>query len=78
MFGGLPHASNDEAIAAFEKANSIRIFAANNFEMARAYKRNGQRDKAIAIINSLLRLPIQTEDDEDYKSQGRKLLVQMQ
>lgn len=78
IFGGLPPSSLQQSITAFEKANRIKTFAANNFEMARAYKRNGETDKAIAVINSLLQLPNQTEDDEDYKNEGRKLLKQWQ
>ena len=76
IFGGLPPSSLQESIVAFEKANHIKTFAANSFEMARAYKRNGETDKAITVINSLLQLPNQTQDDEDYKNEGRKLLNQ--
>ena len=78
IFGGLPASSIQESIGAFEKASRIKMFVANYFEMAKAYKRNGQRDKAIAAINSLLRLPNQTQDDETYKNEGRKLLKRWQ
>jgi hypothetical protein len=74
IFGGLPHSSLQEAITAYEKANQLKTFAANTYEMARAYKRNDERDKAISVIQSLLNAPNQTQDDEWYKEQGRKLL----
>jgi tetratricopeptide (TPR) repeat protein len=74
IFGGLPHSSLQEAITAYEKANQLKTFAANSYEMARAYKRNDETDKAIAVIQSLINTPNQTQDDEWYKEQGRKLL----
>jgi tetratricopeptide (TPR) repeat protein len=78
LFGGLPHSTVHDAVKAFEKAGSIKAFAANYIELARAYKKNNQQDKAIASINTLLHLPDQTEDDEAYKSEGRKLLTEWQ
>ncbi len=75
LFGGLPKASIRESIAAFEKANQLAGgFVLNNFEMARAYKKNGQKDKAISILNAMQLLPNHTEDDESIKADGRKLL----
>jgi len=74
LFGGLPTATYSESIRSFEKANSIKGFAANYFELARAYKKNNEQQKAVAAINKLLLLPNQTEDDEDLKNTGRKLL----
>lgn len=78
LFGGLPHSTVHESIRALEKAGSIKGFAANYFELARAYKKSNQRDKAIAALHTLLSLPVQTEDDEDLKNMGRKLLSQWQ
>ena len=75
LFGGLPKASMKESIAAFEKAKTLAGgFILNNYEMARAYKKNGQKDKAISILNAMLLLPNKTEDDETIKADGRKLL----
>lgn len=76
LFGGLPHSTYYESIQAFEKAGSIKGFAANYFELARAYKKDNQREKAIAALYSLLSLPAHTEDDEELKNMGRKLLSQ--
>lgn len=78
MFGGLPNSSLQESITAFEKAGSIKAFAANYIELAKAYKKNKQYNKAIASINTLLHLPNQTEDDDNYKAEGRKLLTELQ
>lgn len=79
LYGGLPASSIKESIRAFEKANSITNgFILNYYEMARAYKRNNQKDKAIATLNTMLTLPNQTEDDPVIKEDGRKLLKELQ
>lgn len=75
LFGGLPPSSIDQSIAAFEKANQIKTFAANNFEMARAYKRKGDKQKAVATLQALLEMPDSTEDDKPLKLHARKLLA---
>jgi tetratricopeptide (TPR) repeat protein len=75
LFGGMPKASLTEAIRAFEKARSILPgFVLNHFEMARAYKKNNQKEKAISTINTMLLLASTTEDDDQIKADGRKLL----
>ena len=75
FFGGLPEASIEESIIAFEKAQAITGgFILNYFEMARAYKLNDQKEKAIAIIKKMLTVPNQTEDDPIIKEDGRKLI----
>ena len=75
IYGGLPHASIKESITAFENA---RVFAPglllNYLEMAKAYKQDGQKTKAIAYLRLMLTLPNQTEDDPAIKEYGRKLL----
>jgi tetratricopeptide (TPR) repeat protein len=76
LFGGLPQASMKESIKAFEKAHSLAGsgFLLNFYEMARAYKKDGQGSKAITAINTMLLLPNHTEDDPAIKNDGRKLL----
>jgi len=75
LFGGLPKASITESIKAFEKAKALAGgFILNQFEMARAYKKDGQKAKAIHILTAMLQQPNHTEDDEIIKADGRKLL----
>lgn len=75
IYGGLPHASLKESISAFEKAKvSQPGFLLNYLEMAKAYKQDGQKNKAIAYLNTMLALPNQTEDDPGIKELGRQLL----
>lgn len=75
FFGGVPKATFADAVKSFEKAKNISPgFVINYFEMARAYKKTDQMDKAIASLNTLLQLPNTTEDDEAAKNNARKLL----
>ena len=75
MYGSIPEGSITEAIFAFEKCNSISNgFILNYLELAKAYKKNDQDDKAIASINKMLSMPNNTEDDAVIKEEGKKLL----
>lgn len=79
LYGGLPSASIKESIIAFEKARSLYPgFILNYLEMAKAYKEDGKKDKAIAYINTMLTLPNLTEDDASIKEKGRTLLKSWQ
>lgn len=79
MYGSIPEGSIAKAIFAFEKSDSISDgFILNYFEMARAYKKNDQHDKAIASINKMLLMPNKTEDDAAIKEQGKRLLKEWQ
>jgi FimV-like protein len=46
----------------------------NYLDLAKAYKANGQSDKAIEILNRLVKLPPKTADDSGYKAEGKKLM----
>ena len=75
LYGGMPHASLKESIAAFEKARASQPgFLLNYLEMAKAYKQDGNKSKAIAYLQTMLALPNQTEDDPAIKELGRKML----
>ncbi|MBP6432023.1 MAG: hypothetical protein KA319_09660 [Ferruginibacter sp.] len=79
FFGGLPSASLKESIAAFEKAQAINAgFVLNYLEIARAYKRNGEKLKAIAALKKLATLPNTTEDDANIKAEAAKLLKDLE
>jgi len=75
FYGALPPASMKESIIAFEKVQSITSgFILNYFEMAKAYYKNDEKDKAIQTLRKMLDVPNQTEDDPFIKNDGRKLL----
>ena len=75
FYGGLPAVTLKESIASFEKARSLRPeFILNYLEMAKAYKDNDQKAKAIAYLQLMLTLPNQTEDDAAIKEKSRALI----
>lgn len=75
LYGGLPPATLKQSIYAFEKAHALRSeFILNYLEMAKAYKDNRNKDKAIAYLQIMMNLPNQTEDDPAIKQKGRQLL----
>jgi tetratricopeptide (TPR) repeat protein len=79
LFGGMPKSSFKEAVAAFEKAKNLSPnFVINYLELAKAYKKNGEKAKARAAINTMLQLPNTTEDDEASKTNAKKLLKEME
>lgn len=76
FYGGLPPTSFKEAIIAFEKCQSITPeFVLNYVELAKAYHKDGQNDKAIATVKKMFTLTNRTEDDASLKEEGRKLLL---
>lgn len=75
IYGGLPKASIEESIKAYEKAKSLEpVFALNNLELAKAYHRNDQDEKAIELLKALPSIPEKTEDDKRIKEEGKRLL----
>ncbi|MFT3911784.1 MAG: hypothetical protein QM737_20335 [Ferruginibacter sp.] len=75
FYGGVPNASLKNSIAAYEKSRSINPgFALNYVELARAYHKNDETQKAIALLKTVLPLPIQTEDDPRIKKDAQNLL----
>jgi len=74
-FGGLPSTSYASAIELMEKCRRKNPnYLINYLDLAKAYKANGQSDKAIEILNRLVKLPPKTADDSGYKAEGKKLL----
>ena len=75
FFGGLPSATLKESIAAYEKAKALNSkFLLNYLELAKAYKRNDDDQKAIQVLKAMPSIPNMTEDDALIKSEGVKLL----
>jgi tetratricopeptide (TPR) repeat protein len=75
FFGGVPAASLKESIDAYEKARTLDpAFVLNYLELAKAYKRNDEKSKAIAALKALLPLGNKTEDDALVKQEAQELL----
>lgn len=75
IYGGLPPASLQESLAAYEKARMYETnFALNYLELAKAYKRSGKEKKAIELLKILPSVPNKTADDTRIKKEGLRLL----
>ena len=75
IYGGLPPSSLTQSIQAYEKSRSLQPdFALNYLELAKAYKKDGQQTKAIALLKQLPSLPNKTLDDARIKKEGAALL----
>lgn len=78
LFGGLPKASLQDAIKYYEKSKSLEpTFALNYLELAKAYHRNKQDDKAKELLKKLETLPNKIEDDTQIKAEGKQLLKEL-
>ena len=79
FFGGLPSSSLKESIQAYEKAKGIDpSFLLNYLELARAYKRHNEKQKAIQMLQTLTSLQNKTEDDVNIKAEAVNFLKEIQ
>jgi tetratricopeptide (TPR) repeat protein len=71
LFGGMPNASYNLAVKAFEKAAEINEkFCLNFLELAKSYHKLDQNKKAISILKQLMNLPNTNEDDPEIKQKA--------
>jgi tetratricopeptide (TPR) repeat protein len=74
-YGGLPSASLKESIRCYERARALEPeFALNYLELAKAYHKNDQDQKAFECLRRLSTLANRTGDDAHIKSEGARLL----
>lgn len=79
LYGGLPDASIDSAIFHYEKCRIAEPYFVQNFlELAKAYHFNNNPQKALEVLNILVKLPVRTADDVQWKTEGKKLLNEIQ
>jgi tetratricopeptide (TPR) repeat protein len=78
IFGGIPPGSNDEAVAAFQKAISIDPnHVEHHLELARTYKLMGKKELMKAPLEKALSLPNVEEDDPVFKAEAREMLAKL-
>jgi len=79
FFGALPEASLDDAIASYEKSMALKPdFMLNYYELARCYRRQGQKDKAIRLLRQMDALKDEMYDDRQIREQGHQLLKELE
>lgn len=77
-FGALPPASLSDAIKYYEKSKALYPgFLLNYLELAKAYKRKGEDEKAKVLLQQLEKLPPTASDDAKIKALGRKMLADL-
>jgi len=79
FYGALPEASLGDAIASYEKSKVLKPdFMLNYYELARCYRRDGQKDKAIRLLRQMDALRDEMYDDHQIRQQGRELLKELE
>ncbi|HEY6900237.1 MAG TPA: hypothetical protein VI233_06330 [Puia sp.] len=75
FFGALPEASLDEAIGYYEKSRALKPdFMLNYFELARCYRRDGDKGKAIQLLRRMDTLKDGMYDDRQVRKEGQQML----
>jgi tetratricopeptide (TPR) repeat protein len=75
VYGGMPKASNEEAVKCFKKALEIapqRLM--HHAELAHVYKQMGKNDLALQEWQNTLGIRPQDSDDENYQKEARAAL----
>lgn len=79
LFGGLPEATLQEAIANYEKCRKMDpSFLPNYLELAKAYKENDELDKCIEVLRKAVTLRPIYQDDLGIKSSCKKMLEELE
>jgi tetratricopeptide (TPR) repeat protein len=78
IFGGIPPGSNDESVAAFQKAISLDPNHIEHYlELARTYKLMGKKELMKEPLEKLLKLPDVEEDDPEFKAEAQQMLAKL-
>lgn len=79
LFGGMPAATLDDAIANYEQCRKLTpSFILNYLDLAIALRQNNQETQAMEVLNKAMRLRPIYQDDPGYKAECKKLLDSMQ
>ena len=79
LYGGLPEANIDTAVALMEFCKEKEpYFCANFLDLAKAYNFKLNYEKAIQVLERLVKLPTRRQDDVDIKAEGKELLQKLQ
>jgi tetratricopeptide (TPR) repeat protein len=79
LYGGLPEANIDTAVALMEFCKEKEpYFCANFLDLAKAYNFKHNYEKAIQVLERLAKLPTRRQDDVDIKAEGKEFLGSLQ
>lgn len=75
LYGKMPAASNEQALACFEKARVLRPDRLlHQAELGRTLAALGREDEARAALEKALAMPLREKDDPETKTRARKAL----
>ncbi len=78
IYGGVPSASNEAAVEAFQKAISINPNHIEHYlELARTYEYMGKKDLMREPLEEILTLPSVEEDDDVFKKEAEEMLKKL-
>jgi tetratricopeptide (TPR) repeat protein len=78
VYGGIPPASNEEAVKLFRKAVELapdRV--SHHAELGRAYAALGRKDEARIELRKALALPVREKDDPESKKRATQTLADL-
>ena len=79
FYNKIPDTQIDSATYFMEKCRSIEpYYALNYLDLAKVYDYDHQREKAIQVLEKLVKLPTRTFDDAAIKDEGKRMLATMQ
>lgn len=77
-YGSLPKSSLESSLRCYEKSRQLNPgFLLNYLELAKAYDRKDEDQKAIELLNTMLRLPPTSSNDATIKAEGKKMLASL-
>ena len=79
FYNKIPDTQVDSATYFMEKCRSIEpYYALNYLDLAKVYDYDHQREKAIEVLEKLVKLPNRAFDDAAIKDEGKRMLATMQ
>lgn len=79
IFGGLPPASQENAIELHQKARKLNPgFLANNYDLALLLKKTNKPSQAIELLQYQMKLPTKTKEELEFKNKSKQLLQSLQ
>jgi len=79
LYGGLPEASLDSAMAYLEKSKQLDpYYVLTYYYLDKAYKEDNKPTKQIDLLNRMVKLPTRTFDDIAMKAEATKELADLQ
>ncbi len=78
VYGGLPAASNEEAVKCFQQALTLRPDRLiHHIELGRTYAVMGRKDEAHKYLRQGLAMPSAEKDDPETKQRGKAALAEL-